>query len=80
MSDSIPTTKTLDQLTPRQLEIAALLMEGLSNRAIATILSISPQTVKAHLHQIFQKTNLENRVQLAVVFAVWKASNPVTNS
>lgn len=68
----------MSRLTPRQLEIVALLAEGRSNSNIATILSISHQTVKAHLHKVFRKMNLDNRIQLAVVFVIWQTSKKET--
>lgn len=69
----------MSRLTPRQLEIVALLAEGRTNRDIGTILSISVETVKSHVHKSFRKTNLENRMQLGIAFAMWKLREPVTN-
>jgi DNA-binding NarL/FixJ family response regulator len=49
----------LEQLTPREREVLALVAEGLSNRAIATRLFVTERTVEAHTHQIFAKLRLE---------------------
>jgi FixJ family two-component response regulator len=38
------------ELTPREMEAIQLLAEGLSNKEIARLLSISPRTVNFHLH------------------------------
>jgi len=79
MSDSIPPPKTINQLTPRQLEIIALLAEEYSNKNIATILSISGETVKKHIFKARRKMNLENRIQLIVMFVMWRERKSVTN-
>ncbi len=58
-------------LTPRQIEILALVAVGATNEQIADKLCISPQTVKSHLYNIFKKINVPNRVQAAL----WAAKN-----
>ena len=58
-------------LTPRQVEILALVAVGATNEQIADKLCISPQTVKSHLYNIFKKINVPNRVQAAL----WAAKN-----
>jgi predicted ATPase/DNA-binding CsgD family transcriptional regulator len=52
-------------LTAREQEIAALIADGLSNKAIATSLVVSPRTVDGHLERIFRKLDLTSRAQLA---------------
>ena len=52
-----------DALSERELEILALLAEGLTNRQIAERLFISRGTVKAHAHNIFEKLGVNNRTQ-----------------
>jgi DNA-binding NarL/FixJ family response regulator len=49
----------LDELTPREREVLALLAEGLSNRAIAERLVVTERTVEAHVKQIFMKLDLQ---------------------
>lgn len=51
-------------LTPREYEVAALLRDGLSNRAIAARLELSVRTVEVHLAHIFRKTNASSRAVL----------------
>jgi non-specific serine/threonine protein kinase len=53
-------------LTNREHEIAALVANGMSNRAIATKLYISKRTVDAHVEHIFGKLGISSRVQLTV--------------
>jgi DNA-binding CsgD family transcriptional regulator len=53
-----------DQLTPRELQIAAMAAEGLSNRQIGAELFISPRTVGYHLYRIFPKLGIVSRAQL----------------
>lgn len=48
-------------MTPREREVLALLLTGLSNRRIATTLSISEATVKAHLTRIYRRLGVTNR-------------------
>lgn len=50
-------------LTERELAVLKLVAEGLSNKQIADRLFISAHTTKAHLESIFQKFNVNNRLQ-----------------
>jgi DNA-binding NarL/FixJ family response regulator len=59
----------LQQLTPREREVLALLAEGLDNRAIAEQLHISPETARAHVVNLLSKLNVGSRLQ-AAVFAI----------
>lgn len=52
-------------LTQREREIAALVMRGFGNRAIAERLFIAEQTVKDHVQDIFGKMKIRRRSQLA---------------
>ena len=53
----------VERLTPRELQVLALLAEGLSNRGIAARLHISDQTVKFHVASIMGKLGTVNRVE-----------------
>ncbi|MGC8833314.1 MAG: LuxR C-terminal-related transcriptional regulator [Armatimonadota bacterium] len=53
-------------LTPREIEVVALVVEGLANKEIAGKLGLSEQTVKNHLRRILDKLGLESRVELAL--------------
>jgi DNA-binding NarL/FixJ family response regulator len=52
-------------LSKREREIALLVIRGLSNRTIAERLFICEQTVKDHLHDIFEKMKIHRRAELA---------------
>lgn len=62
-------------LTPRQLQIVSCVASGLSNRDIASKLAISEDTVKHHLTQIFNRTGVTNRLELAL-FAMQRQLSP----
>ena len=50
-----------EPLTPREVQVLELLAEGLPNKAIATRLNISDQTVKFHVSSISGKLGAKNR-------------------
>ena len=54
-----------DPLTKRELEILSLLLEGWRNADIAAKLGLSPHTVKNHVYNVYQKTGVANRIELA---------------
>ncbi len=60
---SAPTTEAL---TPRELEVLALLSEGLSNKGIAQRLGISEHTAKFHVNAILGKLGAESRSEAIV--------------
>lgn len=53
----------IDFLTPREKEVLQLLSVNATNQEIADHLTISKNTVKAHIHNILDKLNLQNRNQ-----------------
>jgi Response regulator containing a CheY-like receiver domain and an HTH DNA-binding domain len=55
-----------DQLSPREMEVLALLVEGLSNQEIANRLIISLATAKTHVRNILNKLAVDDRTQAAV--------------
>jgi DNA-binding NarL/FixJ family response regulator len=59
----------VESLTPREIETLGLVAEGLSNKAVAQILSISENTVKYHMRNILQKLGAQNRTE-AVTHAI----------
>ena len=50
-------------LTPREIEVLAMMAEGLGNKAIAARLGISLHTVKFHIASLFAKLNVESRTE-----------------
>jgi two-component system sensor histidine kinase UhpB len=53
-------------LTLRELEVLRLLAEGLSNRAIASALGVSPRTINFHLDNLYTKLGVTSRTEAAV--------------
>jgi DNA-binding NarL/FixJ family response regulator len=53
-----------DPLTPRQMEIVRLATEAIPTREIAARLMLTEGTVKVHLHNIYQKLQVDGRVGL----------------
>ena len=53
-------------LTPREIEIVGLIVEGMRNKEIADRLAISEGTVKLHLHHIYSKLGVDGRLELVV--------------
>jgi DNA-binding NarL/FixJ family response regulator len=55
------------RLTQREAEIVTAICQGNSNKEIAAKLSISEETVKRHLSNIFEKLGISSRLELAVL-------------
>ena len=51
-------------LTPRELEVARMIADGLTSRLIAARLAITTGTAKLHLHHVYLKLKLDGRVAL----------------
>lgn len=61
---SSPTVGIDEQgLSPRELEILALLSEGITNKEIAVRLGISSETVRTHLGHIYEKLHVQGRTE-----------------
>jgi DNA-binding CsgD family transcriptional regulator len=63
------------KVSRREKEIAVLVIQGYSNREIAGQLFISEQTVKDHLHVIFEKLCIKRRTELAAKVLGLRAGN-----
>ena len=57
----------LGRLTPRERAVLDHVAEGMTNKAIARALSISPATVKAHVERLIAKLGVADRTQAAVL-------------
>jgi DNA-binding NarL/FixJ family response regulator len=57
----------LEELSPRELDILALLSQGMDNRAIAEKLCNSEKTIKNYLTRIYEKLKVKNRTQALLV-------------
>jgi DNA-binding NarL/FixJ family response regulator len=53
-------------LTARERDIVAMVSQGLRNKVIAERLGITEGTVKIHLHNIYEKANVDGRLALAI--------------
>jgi DNA-binding NarL/FixJ family response regulator len=59
----------VEPLTPREAEVLALLVEGLSNRAIGVRLGISEHTAKFHVGAVLGKLGAESRAEAVALAA-----------
>jgi DNA-binding CsgD family transcriptional regulator/tetratricopeptide (TPR) repeat protein len=55
-----------DQLSPRELDVVRLLVEGRTSAQIARVLGLSPRTVEKHVHSAMRKREAPSRTALAV--------------
>ena len=63
------------ELTPREMQICALLAQSKPNKIIAYELCLTDGTVKVFIRRIFQKLGVSNRTQLAL----WYVGNNIPN-
>lgn len=68
----------IDSLTPRELEVLALLARGMQNKEIAGRLFITERTVKFHVSSLMHKLGAENRTE-AVTLAVQRGLVTLTD-
>jgi non-specific serine/threonine protein kinase len=72
-----PTRQQLDQLSPRERQVAILIAQGKSNGEIADELVVSKRTVESHIANILSKLGVTNRAQIvrwAIISGLVKAS------
>ncbi len=62
-----PTSPLLDSLSLRERQVLAFIGGGADNLKISAHLNICERTVKAHVTNLYRKTNAENRTQLAIL-------------
>jgi DNA-binding NarL/FixJ family response regulator len=60
---------SVHKLSPREFDVAELLVKGLPNKQISYELGISPTTVKAHIGSILRKLNVSNRCRVIALLA-----------
>lgn len=58
--------ESVDDLTPREIEVLEKIVTGTTNKEIAAVLDITENTVKIHLRNILGKLHVKNRIQAAV--------------
>ena len=66
-----PREKGSSPLSARELQVVQFVSQGFKNREIAQRMFISEQTVKNHLHNIFDKLGVSDRLELAL-YAIHK--------
>ena len=64
-SDSVG-TRVRDRLTPKEMQIVALIVQGCKNKDIANQLGTKEQVIKNYLRNIFDKTGVSDRLELAL--------------
>jgi DNA-binding NarL/FixJ family response regulator len=62
------TKAMFDALSPRELDVASLVAEGLQNKEIGEMLTIQPESVKRMVNRVLRKLNLHSRIQIAVAW------------
>jgi len=61
---SLPAADAWDGLSPQELQIAAMVTRGLTNREIGERLFLSHRTVGSHLYRMFPKLGISSRAEL----------------
>jgi LuxR family transcriptional regulator, maltose regulon positive regulatory protein len=61
--ESPVTSKLINPLSPRELEVLRLIIDGATNKEIADELVLTVNTVKRHISNIFDKLQVSNRAQ-----------------
>lgn len=64
--DDLVGTRVRDRLTPKEMRIVALIVQGCKNREIAMRLSTTEQVIKNYLRSIYDKTGVGDRLELAL--------------
>ena len=64
--DDMVGTRVLHRLTPKEIHIVALIVQGCKNRVIAIRLKTTEQVIKNYLRNIYDKTGVSDRLELAV--------------
>lgn len=58
-----------DRLTPKEIQVATLVWQGLTNREISRIMGTTEQVIKNHLRSTFDKLGVWSRLELAMYIA-----------
>jgi DNA-binding NarL/FixJ family response regulator len=59
-------TRVRDRLTPKEIQIVALIVQGCKNKQIALQLGTKEQVIKNYLRSIYDKTGVSDRLELAL--------------
>jgi len=66
VEDDTVGTRVRDRLTPKELKIVALIVQGCKNKEIAVRLTTTEQVIKNYLRSIYDKTGVSDRLELAL--------------
>ncbi len=66
MEDDSVGSRVRDRLTPKELKIVALIVQGCKNKEIAVRLNTTEQVIKNYLRSIYDKTGVSDRLELAL--------------
>lgn len=72
-------TAQSSQFTKSELKVLRYIVRGLSYSKIAELMEIEPSTVKFHVSNMLQKTNLDNKLQLALAVSDVKLISDMTD-
>ncbi len=65
-SDDFVGARVRDRLTPKELKIVALIVQGFKNKEIANLLGTTEQVVKNYLRNVYDKIGVSDRLELAL--------------
>jgi DNA-binding NarL/FixJ family response regulator len=65
-TDDFVGARVRDRLTPKELKIVALIVQGFKNKEIATMLGTTEQVVKNYLRNVYDKIGVSDRLELAL--------------
>lgn len=66
VEDDTVGSRVRDRLTPKELKIVALIVQGCKNKEIALRLNTTEQVIKNYLRSIYDKTGVSDRLELAL--------------
>jgi len=66
VDEDIVGSRVRDRLTPKELKIVALIVQGCKNKEIAVRLNTTEQVIKNYLRSIYDKTGVSDRLELAL--------------
>lgn len=64
-------------MSPRELQVARLVCEGLNNDEIADNLKIRQGTIKTHIRNIYRRIRVNNKIEMLLIFVEHAAQSPI---
>ena len=78
--EAVPDVMAEQGFTPAETTVVQLLLEGLSNRAIASRLVVSIRTVESHISNALDKSGCRSRLELSMWWLRTHSESPRTRS